>query len=197
MTEKLNPILLDIPNELPGERIVLRPFRDEDASDLWNAVEASREHLKPWMPWVNDHVSVDFSREYVRRMQAKWVLREDLPMGLWRKEDKQLLGATGLHRFDWSIPSMEIGYWIRPEAQGHGYVTEAVKLVTRFAFDHLCAERVTIFCNSKNLRSAGVPPRAGFVHEATMRQERRDTDGNLRDSELFALTRADFDKLHC
>ena len=196
MTEKLNPILLDVPTELIGERIELRAFRDEHALDLWNAVEASRAHLKRWMPWVNEHNSQVFSRDYVRRMQAKWILREDMPMGIWRKDDNQLLGASGLHRFDWSIPSMEIGYWIRPEAEGKGYITEAVKLLTSFAFGDLHAERVTICCSSKNLRSAGVPTRAGFVHEATMRQERRDTDGNLRDTELFAMTRVDFDKLH-
>lgn len=196
MTEKLNPILLDIPSELIGERVALRAFRDEHAPDLWNAVDASRAHLKHWMPWVNDHNSLEFSREYVRRMQAKWILREDLPMGIWRKDDGQFVGATGLHRIDWSVPNMEIGYWLRPDAEGHGYVTEAVSLITRFAFRHMRAERVTIRCNSKNLRSAAVPPRGGFIHEATLRHDRREADGNLGDTELFAMTRADFDKLH-
>ena len=196
MTEKLNPLLLDIPSESIGERVVLRAFRDEHAPDLWDAVDASRDNLKPWMPWVNDHNSLDFSREYVRRMQAKWILREDMPMGIWRKEDNHFLGATGLHRIDWSVPAMEIGYWIRPDAEGHGYMTEAVKLIAQFAFVHMHAERVTIRCNSKNLRSAAVPPRAGFLHEALMRQERREADGNLGDTELFAQTRADFDKQH-
>ena len=195
MTEKLNPILLDIPSELTGDRVVLRALRDEHAADLWNAVEASRETLKRWMPWVNEHNSLDFSREYVRRMQAKWILREDLPMGIWREADKLFLGATGLHRIDWAIPAMEIGYWIRPDAEGQGYVTDAVKLVTAFAFRELRAERVTIRCDRNNLRSAAIPPRAGFMHEATMRLERRDSDGKLGDTELFAMTRADFDLL--
>ena len=196
MTEKLNPILLDIPSELIGDRVVLRALRDEHSADLWNAVEASRENLKHWMPWVNDHNSIDFSREYVRRMQAKWLLREDLAMGIWRRADNQFLGATGLHRIDWAIPAMEIGYWVRPDAEGQGFVTNAVKLLSNFAFRHLHAERLTIRCDSKNLRSAAVPPRAAFIHEATLRQERRNADGNLGDTALFAITRADFDLLH-
>ena len=196
MTEKLNAIRLDIPSELIGERIVLRAFRDDDALHLWNAVDTSREHLKRWMPWVNEHNNLDFSRDYVRRMQAKWILREDMPMGIWHKADNHLLGATGLHRIDWGIPAMEIGYWLRVDAEGNGYTTEAVALIAAFAFKHLLAERVTIVCDSKNSRSAGVPPRAGFAREATMRSERRDTNGNLSDTELFAMTRADFDKQH-
>jgi RimJ/RimL family protein N-acetyltransferase len=91
---------------------------------------------------------------------------------------------------------MEIGYWLCPEAEGNGYVTEATKLITQFAFRHLRAERVTVVCDSKNLRSAGVPPRAGFLREATLRNERRNTNGELSDTELFAMTRADFDKQH-
>lgn len=192
----INPILLDPPREIVGERVVLRAIAEEHAAAIWEAVEASREHLKPTMPWVKDHVDFDYSREYTRRMPAKWALREDFPMGIWAKdaspEGGRLLGATGLHRINWSVPSMEIGYWVRPEAQGKGYVTEAVRLIAGMAFEHLCAERVFIMCSHANLRSAAVARRAGFAHEGTLRCERRDVDGTLRDTELFSLTRADF-----
>jgi RimJ/RimL family protein N-acetyltransferase len=196
MSERLTPILLDVPSELVGDRILLRAFRDSDAPELWNAVDTSRERLARWMPWVKDHNSLEFSREYVRRMQARWILREDMPMGIWRKHDGQLLGAAGLHRFDWQVPTMEIGYWTRTEAEGKGYVTESVELIKRFAFEHLRAERVTILCDSRNLRSAGVPRRAGFVHEVTRRGDRRNAEGDLSDTEVFAMTRADFNALH-
>ena len=195
MTQKINPLLLDFPGEFRGERVLLRPFRDEDAPTLWEAVEASREHLKRWMPWVNDHNSQDFSREYIRKMQAKWTLREDFPMGIWRIADNKLVGSTGLHRIDWSVPVMEAGYWLRPDTEGYGYTTEAVRLLMGLAFNHLHAERLEIRCDSQNLRSAAVPKRLKFVHEATLRASRRNTNNTLGDSHVFALTRADFEKL--
>lgn len=195
MTQKINPLLLDFPSELRGERILLRPFRDEDSLALWTAVEGSREHLKRWMPWVNDHNSQDFSREYIRKMQAKWILREDLLMGIFGLADNRLLGASGLHRIDWSVPAMEIGYWLHPESEGQGYTTEAVRLLVDFAIDHLCAERLEIRCDSKNVRSAAVPARLGFAQEATLRCSRRNTDNSLGDSHVFALMRADVLKL--
>jgi len=191
MTGKPNPVLLELPGELLGERIVLRPFRDSDAAALWDAVDSSRLQLKPWMPWVNDHNSLDSSRDYVRRMQAKWILREDFPMGIWRIADGRLLGATGLHRIDWTIPAMEIGYWLRPDAEGAGYAMEAVKLLTGLAFDRLQAERIEIRCDALNLRSAALPRRLGFVQEATLRCARRNVDNELSDTLVFALTRAD------
>ena len=195
MTQKINPILLDLPTEIVGERVLLRPFRDDDAPALWQAVEDSREHLQPWMPWVSEHNSLEFSREYIRRMQAKWILREDLPMGIWRRDDGRLLGATGLHRFDWSVPVMETGYWLRPDAEGQGYMTEVVELLAGFAFDYLHAERLEIRCDAANARSAAVPPRAGYVMEARLRFARRNMQGQLGDTLAFALTRADFEKL--
>ena len=195
MTQKINPLLLDFPAELRGERVLLRPFRDEDAPALWSTVDASREHLKPWMPWVNDHNSVDFSREYIRKMQAKWILREDMLMGIWNFADNRLLGATGLHRIDWTVPAMETGYWLHPEAEGHGYATEASRLMMTLAFAHLGAERLEIRCDTRNLRSAAVPKRLQYVHEATLRRDRRDAGHALGDSHVFALTRADFEKL--
>ena len=195
MSEKINPLLFDLPAEFRGERVLLRPFRDDDAPVLWDAVDSSRPHLKAWMPWVNDHDSPDFSREYIRKMHAKWTLREDLPMGIWRQSDARLLGATGLHRIDWAVPAMEIGYWLRPDAEGSGYATEAAKLVARFAFDLLKAERVEIRCDALNLPSAAIPRRLGFVHEATLRSSRRNVDNQLGDTLLFAMIRGDSGKL--
>ena len=195
MTEKLNPLLLDFPAELRGERVLLRAFRDDDAVALWDAVDSSRQLLKRWMPWVDEHSSLEFSREYVRRMQAKWTLREDLPMGIWRSADGHLLGACGLHRIDWSVPAMESGYWLRPDAEGHGYATEAVRLLVRFAFDQLHAERLEIRCDAQNGRSAALPKRLNFVHEATLRCARRNVDLELGDTMVFALTRNDFETL--
>ncbi len=195
MNTHFDPLMLDIPREVKGERIVLRAYEDADADALWEAIDTSRAHLSTWMPWVKDHNDLEYTRVYIRRMQAKWILREDFVMGIWSRENESLLGATGFHRIDWSVPSLEIGYWVCADAEGQGYVTEAVKLITRFAFRFFHAERVTIMCSSKNARSAAVPRRAGFMHEATLRCERRELDGTLRDTELFAMTRADFESL--
>lgn len=195
MNPAVKPILLDLPAEIQGDRVRLRRLCDADAPALWEAVDGSRQHLKRWMPWVDDHNCLDFSREYVRRMQARWALREDLPMAIWRVGDGRLLGATGLHRIDWSVPAMEIGYWLRLDAQGSGYATDAARQMTAFAFRHACAERVEIRCDAANHRSAAVPRRLGYIHEATLRAARRSVDGTLGDTLLFAMTRADFDRL--
>ncbi len=192
---KPNPLLWDLPEELAGERVLVRPYRPGDGDALWEAVEESREHLRPWMPWVGDHKSPADSEAYARRAQARWLLREDLSVGVWERVTGRFLGGSGLHQADLDVPAFEIGYWLRASAEGRGYMTEAAALLCRLAFETLKANRVCIQCDSRNVRSAAIPRRLLFVQEATLRNHHRDTSGELRDTLIFALTPEDYARL--
>jgi ribosomal-protein-serine acetyltransferase len=188
-----NPLLLDLPDELMGPRVLARPYRDGDGAAIADAVAESRDRLvASHMPWVKEWDEPHQGAIYVRRAQAKWHARDDLALGLWERATGTYLGGSGLHRIDWSVPNVEIGYWIRTQFEGRGFVTEATALIAAFAFDTLRAQRVRIRCDAENARSAAVPRRLGFVHEATLRNESRHSDGRLRDTFEFGLTPDDF-----
>lgn len=189
-----NPLLLDLPPELVGPRVVCRPYRDGDADVVAKAVAESRPRLLAAdMPWVKEWDAPDQGAIFVRRCQAKWAAREDLTLGLWERASGAFVGSSGLHRINWSVPNVEIGYWIREGFEGRGLVTEATALIAAFSFGALYAQRVRIRCASGNARSAAVPRRLGFAHEATLRNESRGSDGALRDMFEFAMTPADFE----
>src|SRR5262249_31580188 len=152
-----------------GERVLVRPYRLEDAAALQEAVAESRDHLRPWMPFADQHQTVDESRDFIVRSMAHWLLRDDLTVGLWDMVAGHYLGSSGLHPPNWDARVFEIGYWVRVSAEGHGYVTEAVKLLTDFAFAALGANRVFIRCDARNTRSSAVAERLGFVREALLR----------------------------
>jgi RimJ/RimL family protein N-acetyltransferase len=181
------PILLAIPETLEGQRVTLRPWRRGDGRALWDAIDESRDHLAPWMPWIDDTRNPDDSEEYAIRSGVRWDLREDLALGIFARESGRVLGGTGLHRIDWRIRRFEIGYWLRKDAEGHGYVSETVQLLTRLAFDELDACRVEIRMDTVNGRSRRVPERLGFRHEATLRQAMAAPDGSPVDVHVFAL----------
>jgi RimJ/RimL family protein N-acetyltransferase len=189
------PILTALPEEMQGTRVTVRPFRPGDGDAVWEAVEESREHLRPWLPWVETHGCPADSEAFVRRAQARWLLREDLAVGLWERASGRFLGGSGLHIRDWDVPAFEIGYWLRASAQGRGYMTECVQLLCCFAFEKLAAQRIEIRCDAANLRSAAVARRLGFVHEATLRNTDRNTFGELRDTLIFAMTPRDYTTL--
>ena len=74
------------------------------------AVEEAREHLRPWLPWIDLHRSPADSEAYARQSHARWLTREDLPLSLWERETRRFLGGTGLHPANWDVPSFESGY---------------------------------------------------------------------------------------
>jgi RimJ/RimL family protein N-acetyltransferase len=186
------PIRLEIPDELVGPRVVLRRFCDDDGPQLWAAIDESRDHLGRWMPWPNDYRSVNDALPFIREMQAQWFRRENFGLGIFSRQSRGVLGGCGLRPRDWEIRSFEIGYWMRLSAVGHGYVTEAVRVLTRFAFEELGANRVQIRMDVRNTRSRAVPERLGFVYEGCERRSLRDVDGLPRDVAVFALISDDY-----
>jgi RimJ/RimL family protein N-acetyltransferase len=183
--------LIPLFDELRGERVVVRPYRLEDAPDLFEAVAESRDHLRPWLPFADQHQSVEESRDFITRATAEWLLREDMNVALADATTGRFVGGSGLHPHDWDARVFEIGYWVRATAQGKGYVTEAVRLLTDFAFERLAANRVFIRCDARNARSAAVAERLGFVREALLRNEMRAVDGALRNTLIYALIPSD------
>jgi len=96
-----------------------------------------------------------------------------------------------LHPHDWVIGYFEIGYWIRASAEGSGYVTEAVRLLTDYALDSAKANRLEIRCDELNVRSAAVLKRLEYVLEGRLRNEMTNADGRLRSTMVFSLIPTD------
>jgi RimJ/RimL family protein N-acetyltransferase len=179
-------------DELRGKRVLVRPYREDDAQALFEAVNESRERLRPWMPWADTHQTVEESRDWIIHQMANWLLREDTTLGMWDIQTQRYLGGTGLHPRDWDTRYFEIGYWIRPSAEGHGYVTEAARLLTDYAFESLKANRVEIRCDERNVRSAAIPQRLGFTLEGRLRNF--PNAGGIRNVLIFSLIPEDWQK---
>jgi ribosomal-protein-serine acetyltransferase len=184
----MDPILLDIPTLLRGERVTVRLLQDGDADALFEAVDVSRDRLLPWMPWASEHVSVADSLLYIRRSHADWLQRTRLPVGIFISATGKLIGGSGLERIDWHVGAFEIGYWVRLDFEGNGFVQESVRVLTAFAFDVLLANRVQVRMDPRNARSERVAQRAGFELEGTLRNVALGSDGRPSDRHVYALT---------
>lgn len=187
--------LIDLPDSILGERVLLRSYRIEDADLYLDALSEGREHLVRWLPWAEVEPSLEGARRYLRRTQANFILREDLTMGIFEQRSGRLLGGTGLHRINWEARAFEIGYWLRASAEGHGYMQETVRLLTALAFTRLDANRVEIRVDTQNARSIRVAERAGFVFEGTLRNPLLNSEGSPRSLNVYSLIPEDFARL--
>ncbi len=188
----MKPILLEFPDKIETPRLIIRSPLPGDGAPMRQAALESQPELRQWLPWAVNIPSVEETEARVREGRLKFLAREDLWFMLVHKESGQIIGGSGLHRINWDVPKFEIGYWLHTAYTGQGLITEAVAAITDFAFDTLDAQRVEIRCDALNTRSAAVPRRLGFTHEATLHKEdRHHLTDELRDTLIFAKIRQD------
>jgi ribosomal-protein-serine acetyltransferase len=149
----------------------VRALEPGDADEVFAVVEANRERLREWMPWVDGTTSADDTREFIERARRAEKDRDGLGIFV----DGRYAGGIGI-RVDVLDRHAEIGYWIGSAWEGRGLVTRACEALLRHAFGELGMHRVSILVAPANTRSRAVPERLGFTEEALLRQAGR-TDG--------------------
>jgi RimJ/RimL family protein N-acetyltransferase len=145
--------------ELPDAGAVLRRFVDGDVDGLYAAVEESRDHLRPHMPWADEsrHDVAGFVTDAV----AQWDRGADRNYAIVDAANGRFLGGCGLH--DRIGPQgREIGYWLRADAAGRGIASAAARALTTVALAIDGVIRVEIHCDEANQRSAAVARRLGY-----------------------------------
>ncbi len=73
-----------------------------------------------------------------------------------------LVGVAGLHNIDQENGHAEIGYFLSPEYWGRGYATEAVSLISQYAFEWLNLRKVYARVYAPNEASRRVLEKNGF-----------------------------------
>ena len=95
----MDPLLIDVPERIETERLVLRVPRRGDGPTVNAAVAASLVELQPWLPWAGAMPTVDESEAACRRQQGRFILREDFVMLMFLRtadgSDGELVGGTG------------------------------------------------------------------------------------------------------
>jgi RimJ/RimL family protein N-acetyltransferase len=169
------------------ERLVLRCWHPIDAPRLKAAIDASLDHIGPWMPWAHQEPeSVAAKAERLRQMRGRFDLGVDYAYGVFDRDEHAVLGGAGLH-MRVGDAAREIGYWIHAAHIGKGLATELAAALTRVAFEVDGVRRVEIHCGPENVRSAAVPRKLGYIHEATLRARYVRPDGTLRDTMIWTL----------
>jgi RimJ/RimL family protein N-acetyltransferase len=174
-------------HRLVTDRLVVRCWQPQDAPLLKDALDSSLDHLRPWMPWAHDEPKpLDEKIELLRGFRAAFDQGEDFVYGVFDRDERRVLGGSGLHRRVGDL-GLEIGYWIRADAAGNGYATEAAAALTRAGLAVEGIDRIEIHCDPRNHASAAVPRKLGFHHEATLARRLRDPDGTARDVMIWTL----------
>ena len=169
------------------ERLLIRCWDPADAPLLNASIAGSLDHLRRWMPWAYDDPETDEAKaERLRGFRSSFDQGKAFFYGIFDPDETRVIGSIGMHDRV-GEHAREIGYWIHQELLGRGYATEATAALTRVAFEALGLRRVEIHCDPRNERSAAVPRRLGYLHEATLRRRTVDHEGVMRDSMIWTM----------
>jgi RimJ/RimL family protein N-acetyltransferase len=168
-------------------RLVIRCPEPGDAPAMDLSIRQSLDHIQPWLLWAKDEpASFEKRLEFIRRTRGNFDLGIDFGYFIFNPLETILLGGTSLNT-RLGLDAREIGYWIHKDYINQGFATEVTAALTKVAFEVDHVKRVEIHCNPKNIRSASVARKLGFVHEATLQHRVEDIDGSLRDAMIWSL----------
>jgi len=169
------------------ERLVIRCYHPKDAPLLKVAVDASLEHLRPWMPWVESEPELLQTKvDRLRRFRGEFDLGHDFIYGIFDSTESKLLGGTGLHTRI-GEKAREIGYWIHADYINKGLATESSAALTKVAFEIEGVDRLEIHCAPDNVRSAAIPKKLGYQYEATLCRRLHTANAEPRDTMIWSL----------
>ena len=152
--------------------MVLRHYEMSDLDALWEAIEVERDRLGEWMPFVRDAKPSMTSERGSSRSRPNHVDSVAEACGEAPSSSAELdCSRTPSGSF------AEIGYWVRREYEGRGYVTRACRALIGIGFGELGLHRIVIRAGTDNARSRSVPERLGFTYEGIAREEGRGSGG--------------------
>ncbi len=173
-----------------GPDLELRLLRPQHAEELFALIEADRDRLRQWLPWVDETKTATDSLAFIQHSSNDYSRTGAFAAGLF--SEGKLAGVIGIHDMNANSQSAELGYWIGSGFEGKGFMTRACKAVVDYLFSDLFIERVVIRAATANLRSRAIPERLGFTHEGIQRCAGLAGIGR-HDLEVYSLLRPEWE----
>jgi ribosomal-protein-serine acetyltransferase len=173
-----DPLYLEL-----GEDAFVRTYTPDDADVVFALVDAERDRLRRWFPWVDGTRTVEDQRTWISRALSSEHDRE--ANGIWLTAGG-IAGTLGM-----TVNPLEnggeLGYWLAEVHEGRGFVTRAVAAMLDVAFTQLGLHRVTIRAATHNARSRAVPERLGFTEEGILREQGLVSSGGYHDLVVYGM----------
>ena len=156
---------------LETERLLLRPFRKEDAEAVFVCWESDPDVAK-YMFWTS-HNDIEKTKEWIA-FEIGQIEKEDwYRFAIELKETGELIG-TALIYYEEEVACWEVGYNLGKKYWGKGYTTEAMRKVMDFAVELLGITEIVGRYAKENPASGNVMKKLGFEYEKDIPYECND-----------------------
>lgn len=174
--------------------ILLREVRIEDAAAIYHAIDTHRDYMRIWLPFVDNLKSVTDEEDFLKSILSAPDDRYEPIFCIWN-EHNEICGLIGFHFSDFANHRTEIGYWLLPEYQHRGIMTQCVHRLCRWAIEAKDIKRIQIRCATGNAASNGIPLRLGFQLEGTERAGELLVSGEYADIHVYSILKEELEAL--
>jgi RimJ/RimL family protein N-acetyltransferase len=178
--------------ELRTARLLLRPLREADATDLlriYGDPQVTRYLSKP--PWTTlEEALASIAQDGVALPRGEY-----LRLGIELPDEARVIGTCALFHLEWPSRRAELGYCLATDAWGKGYVGEALGALVDYAFEELHLNRLEADVDPRNAASKRVLERLGFRREGLLR-ERWIVAGHVSDTAIYGLLLREWQARH-
>lgn len=174
---------------LETERLILRPWRESDAEDLYHYAKDQRVGpIAGWPP----HTSVEESATII-----KTVFSQEGVFAITLKEDDLAIGCIGLilgakSNFPIDENEGEISYWLGVPFWGRGYIPEAIRKVVDYGFLDLKLSNIWCGYFDGNEKSYKAQSKCGFKHHHTEKDMFYELTNEIRTEHISCLSKEDW-----
>ena len=162
------------------------------AEELYHVIQDNMTHLKPFLDFIDESVSIKDEENYLRmmlRLQAEGKGRVFIIY-----YDNQLIGTVDIHNVNTHFQRAEVGYWITQAFSGKNIITRCLKVMCDFVFTYLNINKLMLFAEVDNTASNKVATKAHFQYVGQLREHLL-THGHFKDANQYELLKADYYKM--
>ena len=174
------------------EHTRLEETTPEHAAGLLYAVNANRDHLSAFLPWVGAMQTVQDFERYIQQCQQKTA--EKLEQSFVIVVNGVIAGRIGVHHIQPANQCGAIGYWLTREAGGKGVMLNCCRKIVEYGFSVLQLHRIEIKAATHNIKSQAIPQKLGFIREGVLRESERVNDVYF-DIVLYAMLQHEWKRL--
>jgi len=146
--------------DIETERLVLKNISSDDRDFIFSQFsdDVVNRYLFDAEPLTNvegaDEI-IDFYIQPEPRLQHRWIMV--------RKSDSVKMGTCGFHCWNHKECKVEIGYDLKEEFWGNGYMQEAIKEIITSATKNMNIKEISACISIDNKRSIRLAENLGFV----------------------------------
>lgn len=173
-----------------SKRLYYRAFNIEDACDLY--LIRSNDKIMEYMD-TNKLASVEEAKKLIISVNESFEKQQGISWAIVEKESSNVIGYFGFWRIMQEHCRAEIGYALKHQFWGKGFMSETLGRMISFGFDELCLHSIEGNVNPQNINSIKLLEKAGFKKEAYFKENYLYC-GKYLDSYIYSLLESDYKK---